>query len=44
MDFLVTWNCHHIANTETRAQIDTACRELNYRAPVLCTPEELMGK
>jgi predicted nucleic acid-binding protein len=43
MDYLLTWNCKHIANAETRDQIATTIRQEGYKAPILCTPEELMG-
>jgi len=42
MDFLVTWNCTHIANAAMRIMIETVCRSLGYEPPVICTPEELM--
>jgi len=42
-DFLLTWNCRHIANAEMRAKIGAVCREAGYEPPVICTPEELMG-
>jgi hypothetical protein len=44
MDFLLTWNCRHIANAALRGRIEAACREHGYAAPVLCTPEELLGE
>jgi hypothetical protein len=44
MDYLLTWNCRHIANATTRNAITTICRSLGYEAPVICTPEELMGE
>ena len=43
IDFLLTWNCKHIANAETRPLIEQALRARGYRPPVLCTPQELMG-
>lgn len=43
MDFLLTWNCRHIANAEVVERLEAACLELGYRMPVLCTPEQLMG-
>jgi hypothetical protein len=43
MDFLLTWNCRHIANAEVSERLEAACLELGYRMPVLCTPEQLMG-
>ena len=42
MDFLVTWNCKHIANPATRKQIERTCIEAGYAPPILCTPEELL--
>ena len=42
MEYLLTWNCKHIANARMRTQIDAVCRELGYEPPVMCTPEELM--
>lgn len=42
-DYLLTWNCRHIANAEMRAKIGTVCRDAGYEPPVICTPEELMG-
>jgi hypothetical protein len=41
--FLLTWNCAHIANAEMSTTIHAVCREHGFTAPVICTPEELMG-
>jgi hypothetical protein len=43
-DYLLTWNCAHIANAEVRHIVEDVCRSLGYEAPVICTPEELMGE
>ncbi len=43
MDFLITWNCKHIANAEIRERLEAVCLEAGYRMPVICTPEQLMG-
>ncbi len=43
IDFLLTWNCTHIANAELRPRIEQVCQEQGYPAPILCTPDELMG-
>lgn len=43
MNYLLTWNCAHIANAVLRPRIEKICREQGYSAPVLCTPEELLG-
>lgn len=42
MDYLLTWNCKHIANARTRVLIEHCLRAKGYTPPVLCTPEELM--
>ena len=43
IEYLLTWNCNHIANAEIRHLIEYKCHEMGYEAPVICTPEELMG-
>ena len=43
MDYLLTWNCSHIANAAFRGRIDSACREAGFEPPTICTPEELPG-
>ena len=42
MDYLLTWNCKHIANATIRPKIEAICRECGYEPPVICTPLELM--
>jgi hypothetical protein len=42
MDYLITWNCTHIANAALRAGIEGVCRENAFEPPVICTPEELL--
>jgi hypothetical protein len=44
MHFLLTWNCTHIANAEMTVAIARVCQEQGFTAPVICTPEELMGR
>ena len=44
MDFLVTWNCVHIANATNVRALALICRDHGYECPVICTPEELMGE
>jgi hypothetical protein len=41
MDFLLTWNCTHIANARVRAKVEERCRSLDLQPPIICTPEEL---
>ena len=42
MEFLLTWNCTHIANAAIRSDIEDVCRAQGYEPPVICTPEELL--
>ena len=42
MDFLLTWNCTHIANASMRGKIEDVCRSNGYEPPTICTPQELM--
>jgi predicted nucleic acid-binding protein len=41
IDYLLTWNCKHIANAATRGTIDKTCRDAGFEPPTICTPEEL---
>lgn len=41
VEYLLTWNCTHIANAAMRRAIDDVCVEQGYEPTVLCTPEEL---
>ena len=41
MDYLVTWNCRHIANAVTMPKIYDTCQAVGYKCPVICTPEQL---
>jgi len=43
IEFLLTWNCKHIANPENRSKIDSVCRALGFEPPTICTPFELLG-
>lgn len=42
MDYLLTWNCTHIANAIMRPKIESICRGAGYEPPVICTPPELV--
>jgi hypothetical protein len=42
MDFLLTWNCAHIANAAIRGRIEKVCRSYGLVPPVICTPLELL--
>ena len=41
VDYLLTWNCRHLANAAMRGTIDAVCRSAGLVPPVICTPEEL---
>lgn len=43
VDFLLTWNCRHIANPHTRERIRDCFARHGLRSPVICTPEEFIG-
>jgi len=42
VDFLATWNCRHLANTNIRSAIKGLFDELGKHVPVVCTLTELM--
>ena len=44
VDYLLTWNCTHIANATLRAPIEFVCRENGYEPPAICTPDELLAE
>ena len=41
MQYLLTWNCVHIANAARRGRIETLCRMAGFEPPIICTPFEL---
>jgi len=42
VDYLLTWNCKHIANVEKLSHIEALCRVEGYEPPRVCTPFELL--
>lgn len=40
-EYLVTWNCRHIANAVMRSKIESVCRNAGYDPIIICTPDEL---
>lgn len=44
MDYLLTWNCRHIANAELIPAVRATIERRGYDAPMICTPDELMGE
>jgi hypothetical protein len=43
MEYLLTWNCTHIANGVTLPLVYSVCRKAGYEPPFVCTPLELLG-
>jgi len=39
VDYLLTWNCNHIANGEILPRIAMICESLDLALPYVCTPE-----
>lgn len=42
MNFLITWNCTHLANGFILQSVNMLCRDAGFEPPIVCTPEELM--
>lgn len=42
-DYLLTWNCRHLDNAETKPIIRSVCVVNGHACPEICTPQELMG-
>ncbi|MFY9826730.1 MAG: type II toxin-antitoxin system VapC family toxin [Thermoanaerobaculia bacterium] len=42
LDYLLTWNCAHIANATMRGKIEAICRAAGFEPPIICTPVELV--
>ena len=42
VEYLLTWNCKHIANPSMRPQIESICRDMGFEPPVICTPQEML--
>ena len=43
IDYLLTWNCRHIANAETLPGIYRLVRDSGFEPPLVVTPEEFSG-
>jgi hypothetical protein len=44
VDYLLTWNCQHIANPEIQRSIAAYLEQIGLFLPFICTPEELLGE
>lgn len=43
IQYLLTWNCKHIANAQILPRIHQVLTDVGVPIPVICTPEELLG-
>ncbi len=43
IDYLLTWNCKHIANAQIQKKLTQISLEFGYNLPIICTPYELLG-
>lgn len=43
LNYLLTWNCKHMANAQIQRKLSQISLELGYKLPFVCTPYELMG-
>ncbi len=44
LEYLLTWNCTHIAHATILPRIRDLLLELGYPMPIICTPEEMVGE
>ncbi|MDJ1176553.1 type II toxin-antitoxin system VapC family toxin [Roseofilum capinflatum] len=44
LDYMLTWNCKHIANAQIQRKLAEICSDFGYQLPVVCTPYELMAE
>lgn len=44
LDFLVSWNCSHIANPFFLKKIEQINNKFTVKTPVICTPREMLGE
>lgn len=43
VNYLLTWNCTHLANAEILDRLEPISIAAGFKLPRVCTPEELMG-
>ena len=41
IDYLLTWNCRHLANATRQRALGEICKASGYNAPLICTPQQL---
>jgi hypothetical protein len=42
-DYLLTWNCRHLANAQILRRLEREAKRFGWELPTVCTPLELMG-
>jgi hypothetical protein len=42
-DYLLTWNCRHLANAQILRRLERESIRRGWTLPTVCTPWELMG-
>jgi len=43
VDYLLTWNCRHLANAQILSRLEVEAARCGWKLPRVCTPLELMG-
>lgn len=43
VQYLLTWNCRHIANGRILPKIHKVLNDLGIQVPIICTPEEMVN-
>lgn len=44
IDYLLTWNCKHMANPHVIPKVIETCEDAGFRSPHICTPEQLIRR
>ena len=42
IEYILSWNCRHIANAKLIPKVKAVCNRHGYECPQICTPQELM--
>ena len=43
-DYLLTWNCRHLANAQILRRLEREAVRFGWELPTVCTPLELTGE
>ena len=43
IDYVLTWNCKHLANPKNWWRVSEVVSNLGFRPSIICTPEDLLG-